>query len=299
MSVLNPRLRIAVIGMGGIGSAFAFQLVRQGHHEVTSIARPKSVRLAQLQHDQGIVNSKGEVAETHVAEELDAQTPYDLVIVTLLAHQIDAVLPALQQSSAKTILFMFNIFNPERLQAILEARAAFGMPFIQAHIDKDSKLHATIGSMGQKCLLSTQTLVDTFVSAGLPAELEPNMLLWLRCHTPLCIAFESVSSAGMSRGGGASWGEAAILAKGVKECFALIRQQGHELYPATKARLNKAPIWMIAVILWFMSRIKSFRELLAGGANEARALVDVVVADARHAQLAVNVAAIEAMRPKE
>ena len=41
---------------------------------------------------------------------------YNLVIVTLLAHQTDAVLPALQRSAAKCIQLMFNTFDPERLQ---------------------------------------------------------------------------------------------------------------------------------------------------------------------------------------
>jgi 2-dehydropantoate 2-reductase len=62
--------------------------------------------------------------------------------------------------------------------------------------------------------------VDIFNAAGLPAVLEPNMPLWLRCHVPLCVAFESVSVAGVKRGGGASWGEALILAKGVRDHFA-------------------------------------------------------------------------------
>lgn len=51
-----------------------------------------------------------------VADALDEQTSYDLVIVTLLAHRVDAVLPALRRSGAKRIQFMFNTFDPERLQ---------------------------------------------------------------------------------------------------------------------------------------------------------------------------------------
>ena len=49
-SVPSP-LRIAIIGIGGIGSTFAFQLVRAGHHEVTAVARPGSRRLEQLKRD--------------------------------------------------------------------------------------------------------------------------------------------------------------------------------------------------------------------------------------------------------
>jgi len=295
-----PSLRIAVIGVGGIGSTFAFQLARTGHHDVTAIARPSSARLEQLQRDHGIVNIKGERAEMRVADTLDEQTPYDLVIVTLLAHQVDAVLPALQRSAAKCVQFMFNNFNPERLRDALGAeRCSFGMPFVQATVDKVGKLNATIGAAGQKSMMSEQRWVDVFIAAGLPAVCEPNMLLWLRCHVPLCVAFESVSVAGVRRGGGASWGESMVLARGVHASFALIQRLGYRLYPSGKSWLNRSPAWIVAGMLWFMSRITSFRELLATGIGECRALVDVMVAAASRANPPIASATIQAMKPTE
>ena len=295
---MNSPLRIAVVGVGGIGSTFAFQLAREGKHEVTAVARPGSPRFAQLERDHGVVDVKGERAEMNVADALDETIAYDLVIVTLLAHQVDAVLPALQRSVAKSIQFMFNNFEPERLQdAIGEERSAFGMPFVQAHVDDDGKLKATIGAGGQKSLMSDPRWVDVFVRAGLPAAHEPNMLLWLRCHAPMCVAFESVSVAGVRRGGGASWGESMVLARGVHAGFALVQGLGYPLYPVFKTWLNRCPAWMVASMLWSMSRIRSFRELLATGKSECLALVDVMVAAAPRAKLPVDVAKIEAMRP--
>ncbi len=112
----SPKaLCIAVIGIGGIGSTFAFQLARIGHHDVTAIARPGSARLEQLKRDNGIINMTGERAELCVADRLDEEAPYDLVLVTLPAHQVEAVLPALRCSAARWIQFMFNTFDPETL----------------------------------------------------------------------------------------------------------------------------------------------------------------------------------------
>jgi len=48
-----------------------------------------------------------------------------------------------------------------------------------------------------------------------------------------------------------------------------------------------------------MSRNKSFRDLLATGANECRALVDILVANATQLNPPVSVAEIEAMKPSE
>ncbi len=298
MTELASPLRIAILGAGKIGSAFAFQLARVGGHDVTAIARPGSVRLTQLERDQAIVDVKGARAPVRVAGRLDEETPYDLVIVTLLAHQTEPLLPALRRSAARRIQFMFNTFQPETLRAgIGSERTAFGMPFIQATLDAEGRLKASIGAGGQKTIMSDQRWVDVFNAAGLPAALEPNMTLWLRCHAPLCVAFESVSVAGERRGGGASWGEAVALARGVHAAFAVIASLGYEIYPKAKRRLNASPQWGVAVILWFMSRIRPFRELLATGQAECRALVDVMVSAAPPETPGVLVSDIAGMKP--
>ncbi len=294
----SPPLRIAILGAGKIGSTFAFQLARTGGHDVTAIARPGSARLQQLEHDGAIIDVKGERATVRVASTLDEQTPYDLVIVTLLSHQMGALLPALQRSAARCIQFMFNTFQPERLQeAIGGERCAFGMPFVQAMLTIDGRLKATIGAAGQKTIMSQQRWVNVFNAAGLPAVLERDMPLWLRCHVPLCVAFESVSVAGERRGGGASWGEALVLARGVHASFGLIKGLGYDVYPRAKKLIAGSPTTIVAAMLWSMSRIRSFRELLATGKAECCALVDVMAAAAPLANPAVIVSDIQAMRP--
>ena len=297
-SLLSSPLRIAVLGAGKIGSAFAFQLARVGGHDVTVIARPDSLRLQQLQRDGAIVDVKGERASVRVSSALDEQTPYDLVIVTLLAHQTDTLLPALTRSAAKSIQFMFNTFHPERLQeAIGGERCCLGMPFVQATLDGDGRLKATIGAGGQKTIMSRQRWVDVFNAAGLPAALEPDMPLWLRCHAPMCVAFESVSVAGERRGGGASWKEALILARGVHASYKLITRLGYPVYPKAKQRINGRPAVAVAAMLWSMSRVRPFRELLATGKFECCALVDSMVVAASLAKLPRVVSDIRAMKP--
>ena len=297
MATSSP-LRIAILGAGRIGSTVAFQLARVGRHDVTVVARPGSGRLQQLQRDGGIVNVKGERATVQVGDTLDERTPYDLVIVTLLAHQIDAVLPALQRSEARCVQWMFNCFEPERLRdAIGAERCTFGMPFVQASFDGEGKLQATIGAAGQKTLVGQQRWVDVFNAAGLPATLELDIPLWLRCHAPLCVAFESVSVAGQRRGGGASWSEAMVMARGMHGCFVLIKSLGYRLHPRGKARLNGCPAWVVAAMLWSLSRIRSFRELLATGKIECCALVDTMTAAARQATPTIDAGNILAMKP--
>lgn len=298
MQLPTVPLRIAILGAGKIGSAFAFQLAGTGGHDVTVIARPGSPRLAQLERDQAIIHVNGRVAKVQVTGELDEAVPYDLIIVTLLAHQVESLLPALRRSAAVAVQFMFNTFNPERLQAALGVeRCAFGMPFVQAVLDTEGRLKVAIGAAGQKTLLDRQRWVDVFTASGLPAALEPKMPLWLRCHAPVCVAFESVSAAGERRGGGASWREALVLAKGVRASFSLITALGYPIYPRAKKRIAGRPAWVFAGVLWSMSRIRSFRELLATGQSEARELIDAMLVAAPPGLAPSSLSRIEAMTP--
>lgn len=291
-------LRIAILGVGRIGSTFAFQLAAVGGHDVTVIARPGSERLHQLQRDGAIVEAQGAQANVTVAETLDEQVPHDLVIVTLLAHQVEPLLPALHRSAAKSVQFMFNTFDPERLQQVIgEDRCTFGMPFVQAMLSDDGRLSSTIGAGGQKTLMAQQRWVDVFNAAGLPAALESNMPLWLRCHAPLCVAFESVSIAGMRRGGGASWHEAMVLARGVHASFHLIESLGQTVYPTSKKVMARSPSAALAAILWTLSRVRSFREVLATGKAECNALVDTMAASATKTLPPTSIARIVAMKP--
>ena len=298
MPLTAARLSIAVMGCGNIGSAFASRLARAGH-DVTVVARPGSARLQQLQRDGGIVEVDGTRTETRVAEHLNPDLPYDLLIVTLLAHQVGEVMPALQASTAACVQFMFNTFKPEELiEAIGPERCALGMPFVQAKLDGDGRLKASIGAGGQKTLLGRKCWVDVFAAAGLPAALEPNMPAWLRSHSPMCVAFESVSAAGVRRGGGASWREALILAHGVHAAFCLIEALGYPVYPRSKQTIRRSPAALVAVMLWAMSRVRTFRELLATGRIECVALVDAMLTAASTAGDPVPVSAIAAMKPQ-
>ena len=291
-------LRIAVVGMGGIGSAFAFQLARMGHHDVTAIARPGSARLEQLERAGGVVNVKGEHVPMRVTDRLDGSIPCDLVLVTLPAYLVGPLVPALQRCAAARIQFMFNIFEPELLRDQVGAeRCSFGMPFIQASLSSTGELRAKIGVGGQKTKIDRAEAVSLFSAAGLPAVLEPEMFLWLRCHVPLCVAFESVSVAAMRKGGGASWKEAQVIASGLQEGLSLVQRLGFRLYPAGKVRLRSAPLFVPALLLWVMSRIPSFRELLPTGLQECEALVEVMATDADRVLPPTAVRRIRAMKP--
>ena len=296
----SSPLRLAVLGVGKIGSTFAYQLARAGH-DVTAVARPRSARLAQLRRDGGVVLKTGERVAVPVADQLDEQVAYDLIVVTMYDHQVETVLPALRRSRAAAIQFMFVTFDPERLSAAVGGdRCSFGMPAVMARLDEEGRLSPTI-SARQKTLHGDRRWMKPFIDAGVPSAFEPDMALWLRCHVPLTAGMESVCVAGVQRGRAASWREATVIARGTRAGYAIIRGLGGKVYPRSKRVIAALPVFVLASLLRLLSGIKSFRELLANGAAEARAHVDAMAAAGAGATpaLLAAVKAVRAMRPSD
>jgi 2-dehydropantoate 2-reductase len=296
-AAVSSVLSIAVIGAGRIGTAFAYQLRRAGH-DVTIVARPDSVRLAQLQRDHGVVLTTGERAGTTVADHLDEQTPFDLVIVTVLAHQVGALLPALQRSQARCVHFMFVTPEAGRLRSAVGARrATFGMAAVLATLDGDGKLGLTIPKT--KAMHGDQRWVDLFEAAGMPSSLEEDMGRWLRSQTPLTIAMESVAVAGMRHKRGATWAEAKTGAKGLRAGFSILRGHGETPYPGSKNQISRAPRFLLTLILWGVSRSR-FRETVGNSSEECRGLIGLLAGEARQQPtMRKAVDAVVALRPDD
>lgn len=293
----SSRLSVAVVGAGRIGSATAYQLARAGHH-VTVIARPGSQRLDQLRRDSGIVTTDGERAGVAVADQLDEQAPFDLIIVTTLAHQVDTVLPVLKRSPARQIHFMFVTPEYKRLRAAVGAdRATFGMASVLSVFDGRGRLKLDVQQA--KAPQGDQRLVDLFDAAGMPAKLEPDMGRWLRSQVPLTIAMESVVGTGMQHKKGATWAEASAGARGLRAGYSILKGLGETPYPGDKNQMSRLPLPVLAFILRTVSRGK-YRETVGNSAEECRGLIDLFTAEAGPLPSLREAAdAVRALRPAQ
>jgi 2-dehydropantoate 2-reductase len=297
MSPTPASLSIAIIGVGRIGSAFAYQLSRAGHR-VTVVARPGSERLEQLRRDGGIVTVEGERAAVTIAEQLDEQEPYDLVIVTTLAHQVEAVLPGLQRSAAKQIHFMFVTLEYKTLGAAVgEQRATFGMAAVLSVLDGNGKLKLEIPKT--KAMQGDEHMVEILQAAGMPAKYEPEMGRWLRSQVPLTIAMTSVTGTGMQHPKGATFAEARVGARGLRAAFGIIKGQGETPYPNNKKQMSGMPLPVLTFILRAVSR-SHFRETVGNSAEETRGLIDLLTAEAgNNPALREDTDAVRALRPQQ
>jgi 2-dehydropantoate 2-reductase len=230
---------------------------------------------------------------------LDTQKAYDLVIVTVNAHQVDAVLPALRASRAKAIQFMFITPEAARLKAAVGAdRATFGFAGVLAVLRDDGKLDLQIPKRNPKALHGDQRWADLFEAAGMPSKLEPHIEQRLRAFAPMTMSMEAVAISGMQHKRGATWAEARVGARGAKSAYAILRELGDAPYPGMPSQMSRAPLPIATLMLWGISRSR-FREAIGTSQEECRGLVDLLVAEARQRGADfTNINRVLAMRPK-
>ncbi len=269
-------MRIAILGPGAIGSTFAFYLSKVGH-DVTVVAR--SARLEFLQREQAIVLQNGERAKVSVAAALDEKTEWDLVLVTVLATQVGAVLPVLKASAAKRVMFMFNTFesiDPLR-DAVGAGRFTFGFPGGVFTLLVDGKINPTIRS---GTTADDAAIAKTFTDAGIPTVVEADMQSWLRTHAAMVVPLMSIGVTVHARGSGVTWKEAGAYARAFAAGMEMTRSLGNALLPSSIASMAKLPMFLMTFMLWAMSRTKMLRDLGALGATEPRMLIDMMNAAA-------------------
>jgi 2-dehydropantoate 2-reductase len=275
----NPR-KINVIGLGGIGATFAFELSRAGHM-VTVVARGE--RLEKLQKTNAIINTKGERADVTVQGELDTSIDYDLILVTVPALKVDdKMLSQLSQSKAKTIMFMFNTFDKlDRLRdAVGSNRFAFGFPLIMARYDNEI-LRSRIVNSGIVTTVTDQHWADIFTSAGIKSTTTNDMESWLRTHAVFVVPamMSAILSYNRNKAGqqaGVTYQEATEFALATKEGFELVEELGNQIIPFPMPLIRQLPVFFIAAFLWLTSRIPSVRAEGATGWEEPRALIAAI-----------------------
>ncbi|WP_437518150.1 ketopantoate reductase family protein [Sorangium sp. So ce1099] len=199
--------------------------------------------------------------------------------MTVLAPQVESVLPTLRQSAAKHIMFMFNTFEPldPLRDAVGAERFSFGFPGgVLAHLI-DGRLRRRIlrGST-----VGNAAWAQVFGAAGIPTVTSADMHGWLRSHAALVIPLMSIGVAVVHRKAGITWGEARRYAAALAQAFHIVRGLGHAIAPTEVAWLSRLPRPLTTCLFWLMSRTQELRKLGALGAAEPRMLIDMMAAAA-------------------
>ncbi|KIW74503.1 hypothetical protein Z517_12443 [Fonsecaea pedrosoi CBS 271.37] len=286
----TEKKKIAIIGAGPVGCAFAVHLVKAGH-DVTIVGRGQ--RLASVQASGGVLTKKSdkatEISKTPVVAvgSLDTAQPWDLVLLTITEHQFDEQLFATLKTCSKSteILFMFNTFaSLDRYFDVLgKERCIMGFPAILAYFHHGALVHQFM-SFGQITIISSPKWRSIFSSAGIKCVHEPDMQSWLRTHAALVIGAMSAAVAAAKKKSGVTWEEASLIAGAVKEGLALVQKLGNNVIPRWIYYLGvAAPSFVLTGLLWVATRVPSVRnnpQALPKWEPEMLGLADSIIAAA-------------------
>jgi 2-dehydropantoate 2-reductase len=264
--MVAEKKRVAIVGAGPVGCAFAVHLVQAGH-DVTIVGRGQ--RLANLQEHEGILIKKSEIAtevsRIHVKAvgSLDITQPWDLVLLTITAQQLDEPLLATLKSCPTTteILFMFNTFASldKYFDALGRERCIMGFPAIMAFFYEGALVHQFM-SFGQITIVSSPEWRSVFSSAGITCVHESDMQSWLRTHAAMIVGVMSATVAAATKKSGVTWAEAQLSAGAAREGLSLVQKLGNSITPRFIYYIGfAAPSFVLSGLLWVLTRIPSMR----------------------------------------
>jgi len=260
------KKRIAIIGAGPVGCAFAVHLVKAGH-DVTIVGRGQ--RLANLEKNGSVLTKKSEKAKeisktpVKAVGSLDTAQPWDLVLLAVTEHQFDEPLFAALKACPKTteFLFMFNTFASldKYFDVLGKERCIMGFPAIMASFYDGALVHQFI-SFGQITIISSPEWRSIFSSAGITCVHEPDMQSWLRTHAAIIVGIMSAAAAAAKRKSGVTWAEAQLSAGAAREGLALVKKLGNNITPTFIYYLGvAAPSFVLTGLIWVLTRVPSIR----------------------------------------
>ncbi|KAF2103388.1 NAD(P)-binding protein [Rhizodiscina lignyota] len=260
------KKKIAIIGAGPVGCAFAVHLVKAGH-DVTIVGRGQ--RLANLEENGGVLAKKSEKATeitktpVRAVGSLDTAQPWDLVLLTVTEHQLDEPLFATLKACPKSteFLFMFNTFASlgKYFDVLGKERCIMGFPAIKASFYDGVLVHQFL-SFGQITIISSPEWRSIFSSAEITSVYEPDMQSWLRTRAAMALGVMSSLVAAAKRKSGVTWAEARLSAGAAREGLTLTKKLGNDITPKFIFYLGvAAPSFVLTGVLWVLTRVSSIR----------------------------------------
>ncbi|MBB6633329.1 ketopantoate reductase family protein [Cohnella thailandensis] len=201
-------MKLLVYGAGVLGSLYSARLHEAGH-DVSLLARGK--RLAALRR-HGVQLAEGDSPIVRSVPVPAVEHPvggYDLIVVFVRTHQVDAVLESLAGLEGD-VLFMLNwAAGAEPLGAAIgRERVLLGFPTAAGTMDGDvvryrptniaTRLFPTpIGEPDGRTTPRLERIVREFRTAGINAKAEPQMDTWLKTHAAFEVPLlQAVNAAG-------------------------------------------------------------------------------------------------------
>ncbi len=195
-------MKILILGAGVIGTTYAWQLSNAGHDVSLLVRKPKKEQIAidgiHIRYkDERLKKSDAMEVTYHpiVVDEYHRQDGYDLIIVSVRAHQLDELLPMLADHSgwADILFFGNNWWGEERIRKFLPAgKYLFGFSRLVGGWRRDNQIECIffdnpelvtmLGERDGQVTPRLENLQVLFEKANLRPVISHDILGWLSIH---------------------------------------------------------------------------------------------------------------------
>ena len=278
-------MKILVYGTGVLGSLYAARLSAAGN-DVTVLDRLH--RLADIR-EHGIVleeaiSGRRSVEVVGVAEELEPEELYDLVLVPVRKTHLSSVLPALAKNRhTPNVLFMVNSASDpgEIANALGRERVLLGFPgaggTLEGMVVRYKILPrwiqpTTMGELDGRVSPRLKRISGAFEEAGFPVAISSDMPSWQKTH----IALVSPIANAIYAAGGDNYRLArtrdglVLMVRAWREGFQVLEAIGTPITPPKLKVLKWIPE-LLQIVLWRQVLDTKFAEIVATRhANAAR-----------------------------
>ena len=259
-------MKILILGAGVIGTTYAWQLSNAGQDVTLLVRKEKSER---IQKEGFHIRCKDErqkktppmevTYRPSILSEICAQENYDLIIVSVRAHQLEDVLPMLAENSGRADILFFcnNWWGDEKIRKFLPAgKYFFGFSRLvggwrtENQVDcilfDNPELVTMLGESNGQVTPRLQNVRDVFENANLKPVLSQDILGWLAIHY---VEFLGVIGGILKAGSFASFvGNSGLIKESIlatRESFDICKARGIDFKktaPANIRIVDSAPI---------------------------------------------------------
>lgn len=187
------KMKIAVLGLGVIGTTYAYALQKAGHETFHIVREGKDIPSSIMVHLlDGRYNSKGEEKDDdYIVTTASKDEEYDFILISVASGKLEDAIKTLRDRNLKgTVILFCNFWNErkdiEKIVGDFEYVTAF--PTAGGHMEKDGKLncvlfdHIMLESREKAKISNYDNLISMLNSADIKQEIPNDMFEWIWIH---------------------------------------------------------------------------------------------------------------------
>ena len=187
------KMKIAVLGLGVIGTTYAYALQKAGHETFHIVREGKDIPSSIMVHLlDGRYNSKGEEKDDeYIVTTASKDEEYDFILISVASGKLEDAIKTLRDRNLKgTVILFCNFWNErkdiEKIVGDFEYVTAF--PTAGGHMEKDGKLncvlfdHIMLESREKAKISNYDNLISMLNSADIKQEIPNDIFEWIWIH---------------------------------------------------------------------------------------------------------------------